>query len=161
MDPGPTDSHLPFKGSTEGIQLPAYEPWGTEHLQRALWVALFCPCLRGLNGWGAVGTQRSLSIIYPTVHQADVRGSTTLTNPYGVLLSIHTPASTDLAMNQTLSGCFQTSPHPSNPCPVCGSSSLMVFPTSGHPQLDGVAQVKAIFHRPLFPSLLLCPSFIP
>lgn len=31
---------------------------------------------------GAVGAQRSLSIIYPTVHQADPRAST-LANPYG------------------------------------------------------------------------------
>lgn len=110
-----------------------------------------------VGGW-AVGAQRSLSIIYPTVHQADPRAST-LANPYGPCFQfIHLLPQTWPRTKPLLTASTPPPPTPPlPPCPwnshpVCVSASLLVFPTSGHPQLDGVAPAKAVFHRLLPPS---------
>lgn len=140
--------------------------FGTEQLQRALWMTLRRrPCLRGLNvGWGAVGTGGHCQSVnhLPNCPSADSRVSSTLADPDGVLLPILTPAFTDLATNQILAGCFQPSPCPSNSHPICGSASprclskLWPCPAGSRDSSQSHPLAGFCFH-PFFP---VCPSYL-
>lgn len=121
---------------------------------RVLWVTL----RSGASMWGGGLWELEVTVNHlPHCPSADPRVSSTLADPHGALLPILAPAFTDLARNQILAGCFQSSPCPSNSRPICGSAPFVVFPNSGHPQLDRVAQAKAIPRR----LLLTCLSFLP